>query len=136
MSTAGHTTTKTNCEYRYKWMAAHYDVIHTVIEAVDEEPFTINEIPQGLRRRWKALVDNNILKSAGADPDAPMESPRKMWTLDPKAVQWIGSHKPNSPQMPCGHHGISNIGGSYGCCEDWCDERFSRREVKANWESE
>lgn len=55
------------------------------------------------------------------------------WEYQTEPGFWreLQAHKPRSPKLPCGHHGIHNIrGGGYECKAGWCDAEFDKETVE------
>ena len=113
-------------------MRAHYDELAELFDLFNpEDVFRRNDLPKFLRHAFDGMKNNEIVQQVQRDPDAPRGTIRYIWTIDERAYRWISSYEPSSLEMPCGHHGIVNLGGGkYQCCSSWCDDIHYRGEIE------
>ena len=54
-----------------------------------------------------------------------------IWETNPALTDALDRLEPSGPELPCGHHGFTNLGdGQYACLADWCDAVHSRADLE------
>lgn len=127
------TGTTTGQGHRVDWMRAHYDEIMELFDRFEpREEFRRCELPVFLRHAFDGFKSNNIIHQVRRESDRTENQWRWVWTIDERAYDWVTNYEPISYKMPCGHHGIVNLGdGEFQCCCSWCDETHKREKLEA-----
>lgn len=85
--------------------------------------------PEHVRDHLNALIQQTAVESV--DTHRNDRSRRHVFETRRSAYEYIEAHEPRSPQLPCGHHGVRNVGdGRFACLFGYCDARFDRETIE------
>ena len=122
---------------RHRYLASRYDALTEFFSHFEPgDRFTEADVPDYLFNRFKEFRGRNIVVKSGTRLAEHRDVEHVAYLVDRRAYEWIQNYSPHSPEMPCGHHGISVLPeNQYSCTEEWCDEVYNRQQVEVLWES-
>jgi hypothetical protein len=116
-----------------KFLVAHYDQLTELYSQVDPgETFRARDLDDHLGEVVDAWMQRGIVSCVGSEP-LPEDDEKyiNVYETHRRHREWVESYSPHAPELPCGHHGIRNAGGTITCTNDWCEEHYPTQVVKA-----
>lgn len=106
---------------------SYYDrIVH--LPSPDEGSWLVYELEDPVVELMSRLRQIGAVEKVDRQRD---KNGRYRYKTDREFYKAIQEFEPNIEPMPCGHHGIQNLGhGRYSCMAEWCDETFARSTVE------
>lgn len=116
-----------------KYLVAHYDELSELYRQVDlHEEFLARDLQGHLPDVLDAFASRGIVQCVGTQP-LPEDDDKRInrYRLVARHREWVTGYEPHTPALPCGHHGIRNLGAEITCTNDWCEESYPTATVRA-----
>lgn len=98
------------------------------------EEFILAELPDHLHTIAWRLTNTWALNKIGTrrrDCSGTYDSKCNIWEVSEQFEQRVREYDFRGPELPCGHHGFTNLGGGrFECQREWCDAEFGREAVE------
>lgn len=111
-----------------KLIRTHYDALQE-LPSPAEDDWEAGRLTDQLCGILTSLIQAGAVKQA----DSQAYHGHRRWTYRTDERFWdaLQDYTPETPLLPCGHRGISNLrDGGYACAADWCDAEFPRETVE------